>query len=76
MADAPEIGRLALSLFARWTVPCFFVSAATAVGWLEGAHPERVRDPVVMAVALAALLLVLVHVRVGARARRIATMSG
>jgi hypothetical protein len=75
MADAPEIARLALSLFGRWTVPCFFVSAVTAAGWLEGAHPERVHDPVVMAVALATLLLVLVHVRVAAHARRIAATS-
>jgi hypothetical protein len=72
MADAPEIARLALSLFARWTVPCFFVSAVTAVAWLEAAHPERVHDPVVMAIAAATLVLVLVHFRVAARARRIA----
>jgi hypothetical protein len=72
MADAPEIARLALSLFARWTVPCFFVSAVTGAGWLEAAHPERVHDPVVMAVAVATLLLVLVHFKVAARARRIA----
>jgi hypothetical protein len=72
MADAPEIARLALSLFARWTVPCFFVSTVTAAGWLETAHPERVHDPVVMAIAAATLVLVLVHFRVAARARRIA----
>lgn len=75
MADAPEIARLALSLFSRWTVPCFFVSAASAAGWLEGAHPDRVHDPVVMAAAVATLLLVIVHFRVASRARRIATMT-
>lgn len=75
MADAPEIARLALSLFSRWTVPCFFVSTATAAGWLEGAHPERVHDPLVMGAAVATLALVLVHFKVAARARRIATTS-
>lgn len=75
MADAPEIARLALSLFSRWTVPCFFVSTASAAGWLEGAHPERIHDPIVMAAAGATLVLVIVHFRVAARARRIATTS-
>ena len=71
MADAPEIARLALSLFARWTVPCFAVSAVAAAGWLEGAHPERAHDPIVLAAAAATLLLVVLHVQVAARARRI-----
>lgn len=75
MADAPEIARLALSLFARWTVPCFFVSTATAAGWLEGAHPEYVHNPIVLGASAATLLLVVVHVRVAARARRIASTA-
>ena len=75
MADAPEIARLALSLFSRWTVPCFFVSTATAMAWLEGAHPERIHDPIVMGAAFATLVLVLVHVKVASRARRIATTA-
>jgi hypothetical protein len=72
MADAPEIARLALSLFARWTVPCFAVSAAAAAGWLEGAHRELAHDPIVLAVGAATLLLVVVHVQVAVRARRLA----
>jgi hypothetical protein len=75
MADAPEIARLALSLFARWTVPCFVVSAAAAAGWLEGAHRECAHDPIVLAAAAATLVLVVVHVQVAARARRLAAQE-
>jgi hypothetical protein len=72
MADTPEIARLALALFSRWTVPCFFVSTVSAAGWLEGAHPERVHDPIVLGAAAATLVLVFVHIKVAARARRLA----
>jgi hypothetical protein len=73
MADAPEIARLALSLFARWTVPCFVVSSVAAAGWLQGAHPDRARDPIILAAAGATLLLVVAHLfQVAARARRLA----
>jgi hypothetical protein len=72
MADTPEIARLALSLFARWTVPCFIVSAAAAAGWLEGARREYAHDPIVLSTAAATLVLVIAHVRVAARARRLA----
>jgi hypothetical protein len=75
MADAPEIARLALSLFARWTVPCFFVSTVAAAGWLEGAHRERAHDPIVLAAAATTLLLVVVHFQVAARARRVAAQE-
>jgi hypothetical protein len=72
MADAPEIARLALSLFACWTVPCFVVSTVAAAGWLEGAHRERAHDPIVLVAATATLLLVVLHFQVAARARRLA----
>ena len=73
MADAPEIARLALSLFARWTVPCFVVSTVAAAGWLEGAHPERAHDPIILVAAAATILLVVAHfLQVAARARRLA----
>jgi hypothetical protein len=75
MADAPQIARLALALFARWTVPCFVVSTAAAAGWLEGAHRELAHDPIVLAAAAATLALVAVHVKVAARARRLATQE-
>src|SRR6516225_6052096 len=58
MADAPEIARLALSLFARWTVPCFVVSIVAAAGWIEGAHRELAHDPIILAAAAATLVLV------------------
>ena len=75
MADAREIARLALSLFARWTVPCFVVSVAAAAGWLEGAHRELIHDPIVLTAAIATLLLVVMHFRVAARARRLASQE-
>ncbi len=75
MADAPEIARLALELFARRTVPCFVVSAAAAAAWLEGAHREHAHDPIVLVAAAATLALVIVHFRVAARARRLATQD-
>jgi hypothetical protein len=75
MADAPEIARLALSLFARWTVPCFVVSTLAGAGWLEGAHPERAHDPIVLVVAAATLVLVVIHFRVAGRARRLAALT-
>jgi hypothetical protein len=73
MADTPQIARLALSLFARWTVPCFVLSIAAAAGWLEGAHPEHVREPIALAAAAATFALVIVHVKVAVHARRLAT---
>jgi hypothetical protein len=75
MADAAEIARLALSLFSRWTVPCFFVSTVAAAGWLEGAHRELAHNPIVLAAAAATVVLVIVHVQVAARARRLASQQ-
>ena len=75
MADTPEIARLALSLFTRWTVPFFVVSTAAGAGWLEGAHGDYAHDPFVPAAAAATLALVVVQIRVAARARRLATQD-
>jgi hypothetical protein len=75
MADGPEIGRLALTLFRRWTVPSLCVSLAAGAGWLVVmhvvTHAVRVRAHWVYLSAALAVLLITLHLAVGRRARRV-----
>ena len=71
MADGPEIGRLALSLFRRWTTPALGVTLLAGIGWLVVSPVERARVHWLCALAVVAALLVAIHVAVGARAQRL-----
>jgi hypothetical protein len=75
MADAPEIGRLALALFRRWTLTSLMVSlASTAAWWVgqDGLGAVRPGNAAVAGACAAGLLLLIVHLSVGARAKRVA----
>jgi hypothetical protein len=73
MADAAEIGRLALMLFYRWTLPCFVLSIASGAGWFAGRHLDRLYEPVMLAPAVAVVAMLLLLGIVAGRARRVAT---
>jgi hypothetical protein len=72
MADGPEIGRLALTLFRRWTTPSLGASVVAGLGWLAVAPVARTRLHWVYAVAALALPLMALQVTVGRRAKRVA----
>lgn len=74
MADGPEIGRLAVSLFRRWTSPSLFVSLVAGLGWLAIVPAGRTRAHWVYAVAVVVPLLAL-QLGVGKRAKRVAQGS-
>jgi hypothetical protein len=75
MADGPEIGRLALSLLHRWTIPSLCVSLFAGLGWLAMAPLGRTRVHWVYAVAALAVPIVALQVGVGRRAKRVAQGS-
>jgi hypothetical protein len=75
MADGPEIGGLALSLFRRWATSSLLVSLAGGIGWLAELPIERTRDHWVYGIAAAVLVLIGLHLAVGDRARRVARGS-
>jgi uncharacterized membrane protein len=72
MADGPEIGRLALSLFRRWTTPSLCVSLLTGLGWLADATLGGVRAHWDYWGALVVVPLVALHAAAGRRAKRVA----
>jgi hypothetical protein len=71
MADGPEIGGLALSLFRRWATPSLLVSITAGVGWLAAAPSEGARAHWVYGIVAAVLALVGLHIAVGGRASRV-----
>jgi hypothetical protein len=72
MADGPEIGRLALSLFRRWTASSLWVSLLAGLGWITTARFGRAPGNwAYMAVFLVMPLAVSLHVTVGRHARRV-----
>jgi hypothetical protein len=75
MADGPEIGRLALTLFRRWTIPSLCASVVAGLGWLAVARVARTPTHWAYAIAALAVPLVALQVGVGRRARRIAQGS-
>ena len=75
MADGPEIGRLAHTLFRRWTTPALAASLLAATAWLAVSPLQRVRGLWPFAVVVVAALLVSLHVAVGERTRRVALGS-
>jgi uncharacterized membrane protein len=71
MADGPEIGSLAVSLYRRWATPSMLVSMGAGVGWLAEAPSEGLRAHWVYGIVAAVLALVGLHNAVGGRARRV-----
>jgi hypothetical protein len=71
MADGPEIGRLATSLFGHWTVPSLFVSVvAGAALWLAAFRGQE--HALMQAAAVAGGIALLgISIHVGVRARRV-----
>jgi hypothetical protein len=76
MADGPEIGRLATSLFGRWTVPSLFVSLiAGAALWLAAFRGQE--HAVMQGAAVAGGIALLgISIHVGVRARRVGSDAG
>ncbi|MGO9836129.1 MAG: serine/threonine-protein kinase [Polyangiaceae bacterium] len=72
MADGPEIGRLSMQLFRRWTVPSLIVSLATGAAWCAFVVQEHHEIPWVFGVALEGLALLGLNVTVGQRVSRLA----
>jgi serine/threonine protein kinase len=72
MADAPEIGRLALQLFRRWTVPSLIVSLVAGAAWCALVAQEHQQPLWLGGVALAGLALVGLNVTVARRASQLA----
>jgi hypothetical protein len=71
MANGPEIGRLAMQLFRRWTVPSLIVCLLSGGGWsglVAQEHPQAYR---LYGMALAGLALVGLNVTVGRRASQL-----
>lgn len=72
MADGAEIGRLALSLFRRWTVSSLCVAVAAGAGWTVLTPGARGRAHWVELIAVLVVPLLGLHQAVGERARRVA----
>lgn len=75
MADGPEIGRLAHTLFRRWTTPALAACLLAAIAWLAVSPGQRVPVAWICALVVVAALLVSLHVAVGARTQRVALGS-
>jgi hypothetical protein len=71
MADGPEIGRLASSLFGRWTVPSLLVSLGAGSGLWLAAFEHQTRALWLYGAVALEIALLTVSVRVGRRARRV-----
>jgi hypothetical protein len=71
MADGPEIGALALALLRRWSAPSLLVSLLAAAAWVGAAPERRAHDPWVYAAGTTLAALLLLHLGVGARAKRV-----
>jgi hypothetical protein len=71
MADGPEVGGLALSLYRRWAAPLFFASFVAGFVCLAGGPADRLRAHWVYGIVGAMVTLLGLHVVVGSRAQRV-----
>jgi serine/threonine protein kinase len=71
MADGSEIGRLAMQLFRRWTVPSLIVCLLSGGGWCALVAQEHPQAYWRYGIALAGLALVGLNVTVGRRASQL-----
>ena len=75
MADGPEIGRVALSLFRRWTVPSLLVCLLAGLALLAAVqlrHASLTRADWPYGIVLVAIPLLALHAAVGKRAKWVA----
>ncbi|HEY3817975.1 MAG TPA: hypothetical protein VGL81_12430 [Polyangiaceae bacterium] len=73
MADGPEIGRLALELFYRRTLPFLFLGLAGGTACLYGVGLRSLQTSTSVGVSAAAGLLVMLVIVVAWRARKAST---
>jgi hypothetical protein len=71
MADGPEVGGLALTLYRRWAVPQLLLSLVAGFVWLWGSPGDQLRAHWVYGVLGAWVVLLLLHMAVGSRAARV-----
>src|SRR5579864_1230306 len=71
MADGPEIGRLSLSLFHRWTMPSLVVSLVAGALWCAGIGVENQPPRWLCALLVAGLVPLGLSGAVGNAARRL-----
>ena len=71
MADGPELGALAVTLFRRWATPLLVVCFFTGFVWLACSPSDRLRAHWVYAIGAALLAMAGLHATVGSRAERV-----
>jgi hypothetical protein len=71
MADGPELGALAATLFRRWATPLLVVCFFTGFLWLACGPSDRLRAHWVQAIGTVLLAMVALHATVGSRAERV-----
>jgi hypothetical protein len=71
MADGPEVGGLALTLFRRWAVPLLVLSLVAGFVCLAGGPADRLRAHWVYGIVGAMVVLFALHAVVGSRAKRV-----
>jgi hypothetical protein len=71
MADGPEVGGLAVSLYRRWARPLFVASFVAGFVSLAGGPAERLRAHWVYGIVAAMAALLALHAVVGSRAKRV-----
>jgi hypothetical protein len=71
MADGPEVGGLALSIFRRWARPLLVATFVSGFVSLAGGPAERLRAHWVYGIVAAMVALFALHTVVGSRARRV-----
>jgi hypothetical protein len=71
MADGPEVGGLAVSLYRRWARPLFVATFVAGFVTLAGGPAERLRAHWVYGIAAAMAALLGLHLVVGSRAKRV-----
>jgi len=75
MADGPEIWRLSLSLFRRWTLPSLVVSLVAGALWCDAASHEGRPAHWIYGLPVAVLAFVALSRAVGRRAKRLVRES-
>jgi putative membrane protein len=73
MADAPEVGRLARSVYLRFATPAFVVSFVSGVVRILATPQDYAHAHWLHAKLGAALVIIIAHHVIGARARKIAS---
>ena len=72
MADGPEIGRIGLSIFRRSAWPALLASCAAGAACFAYSPRAYVHERSFYVVTALAAVMIALHVRVGAKAKRVA----